>query len=121
MKWKVQQSGIQEANPDYKKVLEILSEKYPAAVIVLTLGDAGVLCKKGEETYTHDIYRVKAVDTTAAGDTFCGYFLAGLCAGEDIPKCLEMASAASAIAVSRPGAAPSIPLYQEVVEFLKER
>lgn len=114
-------AGIQEANPDYKKVLEILSKKYPAAVIVLTLGDAGVLCKKGEETYSHDIYRVKAVDTTAAGDTFCGYFLAGLCAGEDIPKCLEMASAASAIAVSRPGAAPSIPLYQEVVEFLKER
>ena len=108
-----------EKEPD--KILQKVKELYPNAKVVLTLGSDGSVYQDDTEIYRQGIYKVKAVDTTAAGDTFCGYFLAGLCAGEDIPKCLEMASAASAIAVSRSGAAPSIPLYQEVEEFLKER
>ena len=61
------------------------------------------------------------MDTTAAGDTFCGYFIAGLTKGWDSEKLLEYASAASAIAVSREGAAPSVPTLNEVEEFLRER
>ena len=102
-----------------EEVLEGLSARYPSAVLVLTLGSKGVLCKMGNEVYAHDIYPVKTVDTTGAGDTFCGYFLAGLCQGKPVEQCLEQASAASALAVSRPGAAPSIPQREEVEEFLR--
>lgn len=59
-------------------------------------------------------YRVKAVDTTAAGDTFTGYFLAAIDQGSPVAAALELASRAAAISVSRPGAAPSIPLRAEV-------
>lgn len=113
-------AGICEEDPDFETVLQVLSEKYPDAVIVLTLGSQGVLCKNGEDIYRQSIFRVKAVDTTAAGDTFCGYFLAGLCKGDAIETCLKMASAASAIAVSRPGAAPSIPTVAEVKAFMEK-
>lgn len=113
-------AGIQSEQPDYRIVLQTLSEKYPSAVIVLTLGSEGVLCKAQGNCYAHGIYKVKAVDTTAAGDTFCGYFLAGICQGKTIDQCLESASAASAIAVSRAGAAPSIPQRSEVEQFISD-
>ena len=74
-------AGMSQENPDYQEVLRVLSEKYPSAVVVLTLGSAGVLCRSGQKDYSHGIFKVKAVDTTAAGDTFCGYFLAEICRG----------------------------------------
>ena len=114
-------AGMQTEKPDYQQVLKTLSEKYPSAVIVLTLGSEGVLCKAQGTCYSHAIYKVKAVDTTAAGDTFCGYFLAGICEGKSIDQWLESASAASAIAVSRAGAAPSIPDRDEVKKFIAEQ
>ena len=104
-----------------EEVLEGLSAAYPAACLVLTLGSEGVLCKVGTEVYAHAIYPVKPVDTTGAGDTFCGYFLAGICQGKPIDQCLERASAAAALAVSRPGAAPSIPVRAEVEDFLRSQ
>ena len=66
------------------------------------------------------LWSVKAVDTTAAGDTFTGYFLAGLCEGMPIPQVLKMSAKASSIAVSRPGAVPSIPCRAEVEQSLAE-
>ena len=57
---------------------------------------------------------VRAVDTTAAGDTFTGYFMRGMLDELSPKKSLTLAAKAAAIAVSRPGAAPSIPLYAEV-------
>lgn len=56
----------------------------------------------------------KAVDTTAAGDTFTGYFLAGLIRGMEIPDILRMSAKASSIAVTRNGAVQSIPKREEV-------
>ncbi|MCD8083376.1 MAG: ribokinase [Clostridiales bacterium] len=114
-------SGIREENPDFRAVLSALAEKYPSAVIVLTIGSEGSLCKAGDEVITQDIFRVSAVDTTAAGDTFCGYFLAGYCRGLSLQDCMRNAAAASAIAVSRMGAAPSIPCMQEVEKFLEDQ
>jgi len=57
---------------------------------------------------------VKAVDTTAAGDTFTGYFISGLMEGLAFDQCMRRASMASAISVTRSGAAPSIPTRAEV-------
>ena len=62
-----------------------------------------------------DIFPTKVVDTTGAGDTFCGYFLAGLTKGILVKDCLELASAAASISVSKPGAAASIPLWEEAM------
>ena len=62
--------------------------------------------------------RITAVDTTAAGDTFTGYFVAELVKGSPIKMALELASCAAAIAVSREGAAPSIPVREEVLTTL---
>ena len=67
------------------------------------------------------IFKVKAVDTTAAGDTFTGYFVTALAEGRTPAEALKRAAAASAIAVSRKGAAPSVPAVREVEDFLAER
>ena len=56
-------------------------------------------------------------DTTGAGDTFVGYFVAGLVAGQSVEECLRKASQAGAICVSRPGAADSIPKKEELSRF----
>lgn len=100
-------------------IIEKLAELYPASSVVLTLGSKGVTYADKENRYSHSAYTVSAVDTTAAGDTFCGYFLAGLCKQKPIPLCLQEASAAAAIAVSKAGAAPSIPVRSQVEQFLQ--
>lgn len=102
-------------------LLDALTQKYPRAAIVLTLGSRGAAYQRRGERLFHSAYPVETVDTTAAGDTFCGFFLSGLCRGRSAAQCLEEASAASALAVSRPGAAPSIPDYQETLAFLAAR
>ena len=104
-----------------EKILRVFREKYPHAKIVLTLGSEGS-CYQDEETFaTQEIYKNTVVDTTGAGDTYCGYLLTCLMEGVPVKEALNMATAASSIAVSRQGAAPSIPKREEVEEFLKER
>ena len=109
------------AEGDFRDILKALQKKYPKAAIVMTLGKDGVLYGYKEEFYSHPIFKVNAVDTTAAGDTFCGYFLAALCAGKSVEMALREASAASAMAVSAKGAAPSIPVYSAMEEWLRGR
>lgn len=108
-------SGAQ--SEDFGTILEALATRFPQAVIVLTVGEQGVLYRDGELRLCHGSYPVNAVDTTAAGDTFCGYFLSCLSKGMPAQKALEIASKASAIAVSRHGAVPSIPMWDEVMKF----
>lgn len=104
---------------DPQEILKIMLEKFPHARIVLTLGKDGAVYADANETHFQPIFPVQAVDTTAAGDTFTGYFLAGISEGMSIPDTLRMSAKASAIAVTRPGAVPSIPLRQEVMEALQ--
>lgn len=104
---------------DIDESLEILKKKYPELRIMLTLGKNGcVYCYKNEK-YFHPIFETVAVDTTAAGDTFTGYFMRELARGTEIKKILKIASCASAITVSRHGAAPSIPTMEEVDDALE--
>ncbi len=109
-------AGMEDVQ-DKQAVLCRLSEKYPYATIVLTVGEDGVICRSGDMILEHGVYKVKALDTTAAGDTFCGFFLAGISSGNSLEMCLGRASMASAIAVSRKGAANSIPTLKEVDDF----
>ena len=80
----------------------------------MTLGSGGSAAFTGAEAIRQAAFPAEAVDTTAAGDTFTGYFVACMAAGRPEEECLDLASRAAAIAVSRPGAAPSIPTMDEV-------
>ena len=102
-------------------VLDELRSRYPRAQVVLTLGGDGVRYWDGNAVFAQPIFPVPVADTTAAGDTFTGYFLAGLIAGLSAPDRLRLASGAAALAVSRKGAAASIPRRDEVEQFLNER
>lgn len=103
---------------DQEKLKQRLIEKFPHAEIVLTMGEKGSVYLGEKGMLKQDIYKVNVVDTTAAGDTFTGYYMAGKLKGMSIKETLDMASAASAIAVSRKGAAPSIPHMDEVMKFV---
>jgi len=97
------------------ELLEALASRYPSAAVVLTLGGDGVIYQSAEGRVQVAGRRVKVVDTTAAGDTFLGYFLAARQRGWGVRRALETANQAAAITVTRPGAASSIPLWNEVV------
>ena len=99
-------------------VPQALRRKYPRAAVLLTLGDQGCRYLDDKEEASFGIFPVQAVDTTAAGDTFCGYFLTAIARGLTVPEALRRASAASAMAVSRKGASISIPTWDETDHFL---
>lgn len=102
-----------------QKICEALIGKYDNLRIVLTLGENGVLYKDAStELYEHAI-PVKAVDTTGAGDTFTGYFLAEMMREGKVEQALKNATIASSITVSRAGAAKSIPYREELNTFVK--
>ena len=102
-----------------REILQAARKRFPNAVIILTLGGAGAALASEQGIFTHAAYDVSVVDTTAAGDTFTGYFLSGLARELDAPAALEQASKASAITVSRSGATASIPTLDEVLAFDK--
>ena len=106
-----------EATKDPQALMNGLVKQFPEAKIVLTLGGDGSVYRDGDTVLRQGIYKVPVVDTTAAGDTFTGYFIGGLQLGEDPKTALEHAAKAAAIAVSRPGAAPSVPNREEVETF----
>lgn len=110
-----QMTGESESNA----ILEKLLLMYPRAKIVLTLGKEGAVYADADQKHFQPIFPVKAVDTTAAGDTFTGYFLAGMLEGMPIPDILRMSARASSITVSRKGAVPAIPFRAEVDAFSK--
>lgn len=96
---------------------EILRKRYPDLNVLITLGAKGaVYYRAGEENgYFAPAEKVgKIVDTTAAGDTFIGYFITGLAEGLSINDTLRLASKASALCIARAGAAVSIPYRNEI-------
>ena len=88
--------------------------------VILTLGNRGCLYKnRNNETLKIPAFRVNVVDTTAAGDTFCGALATGISKNRNMKDVLEFASAAAALCVTGLGAQPSIPNEKDVNEFLK--
>ena len=85
---------------------------------VATLGERGCCARQGTELITQGAFAVAAVDTTAAGDTFCGVFVAAMSRDAGVRAALRTASAAAALACTRPGAQSSIPTAAEVQAFL---
>lgn len=95
-----------------------LLDRFPYAHFVLTLGKEGAIYIDKDGSIEQAIYEVPVVDTTAAGDTFTGFFIASLTQGLSVKQALDRATKASAITVSRMGAAPSIPTAEEVDNFI---
>ena len=138
--------GAADTDGEYALADKLL-ELFPEMKIILTLGSRGSVYKDKTQTIFQKAYKVKAVDTTAAGDTFTGYVFGGIVsaqektagelgknvgaksgenaerkpdsnsAGEELSDALGMAARASALAVTKKGAAPSIPWRNEVEEF----
>ena len=107
-------AGVQA---DGSTLINKLGEKFHDAEIVLTLGERGSVYSGKEGVVWQDAYKADVIDTTAAGDTFTGYFMAGRMEGMSVKDALNMASKASALAVTRKGAAMSIPMKDEVIGF----
>ena len=103
---------------DEKKALEALYDGGKKNVII-TLGGKGCIYNVGTEIKYKKAFDIKAVDSTAAGDSFIGGYCTAICDGKDTDDAIHFASAVSAITVSRAGASVSIPTRDEVEEFLK--
>ncbi len=95
------------------------AKQWPNLKLVITLGKKGCVYADSEIMLACPAYQVQAVDTTAAGDTFTGYFVSMISEGCDSAKAVRYACAASALAVSAMGAAPSIPVMQQVEAAVK--
>ncbi|SIT56362.1 PfkB domain protein [Mesorhizobium prunaredense] len=87
--------------------------------IVVTLGGDGVLAATPADLLMVPALNITPVDTVGAGDTFCGYFAAGLSSGLPLDQALARAAAAGSLACLKPGAQPAIPLAKEVEAALQ--
>ena len=101
-------------------ILPKLAKHYPSMNVLLTLGKRGAICVRGGEQARSGIYSTKVVDTTAAGDTFLGYFLTEVLDQKSLEDALALATAASSICVGVMGAADSVPLRAEVLSAVEQ-
>jgi ribokinase len=90
----------------------------PGQTIIVTLGEAGALAVTQKDAFTVPAHRVVAVDTTGAGDVFCGVLAAGLAEGRALKAAIARANAAAALSVTRPGAGLSAPTLAELEDYL---
>ncbi len=114
-------TGIRvENDDDAARAAKALHQKGISKVII-TLGSRGVWASVEGEGRRVPGFKVKAVDTIAAGDTFNGALVTALLEGEPLDNAIRFAHAAAAIAVTRPGAQPSVPWRNEIDEFLSQQ
>ncbi len=103
---------------DPMTIFKYFRETYGELKVMLTLGARGCVYFDRDREVFCPIFSVEVVDTTSAGDTFTGYFISGIKNGFSMEKIVKRASAASALAVSRQGAASSIPYAWQVEEAM---
>jgi ribokinase len=99
--------------------LEEKLAQLPVPCVVVTLGGAGSIARVDGHVLKQAAFSVDVVDTTAAGDTFCGVLVAALSQSLDMPAAMRRASAASALACTRLGAQSSIPDAAAVLQFMQ--
>ncbi|WP_297198046.1 ribokinase [uncultured Pluralibacter sp.] len=114
-------TGIRiESDDDAAKAAQALHDKGIATVII-TLGSRGVWASQSGKGQRVPGFRVQAVDTIAAGDTFNGALMTALLEEKTLPEAIRFAHAAAAIAVTRKGAQPSVPWRKEIDDFLHQQ
>lgn len=89
------------------------------SLVIITLGARGSYIASAEYRQFIPAFRVKAVDTTAAGDVYCGSLAVAFTEGKSLPEAVRFAGAASALSVTRLGAQPSAPTREEIEEFMR--
>ena len=99
---------------DPPRALELLSERMPSGIVIITLGASGAIAASGRERHAHAGFVVNARDTVGCGDAFVGAFLAAIAEGIDMPRALTRANAAGALSAMSEGAIPSLPSRAEV-------
>lgn len=107
--------GIQ----DYERVIKEQKKDCPGQIII-TLGEKGLIYEEEGNVFKMDAYKVKAIDTTAAGDIFHGAFTYGMLKGFSFVKNLKFSSIAAALSVEKLGGRPSIPDLNKVIEVIKK-
>ena len=114
-------TGIRvETDDDAAKAARALHEK-GIGIVMITLGSRGVWVSHDGQGRRVPGFKVQAVDTIAAGDTFNGAFVTALLEGTALDEAIRFAHAAAAIAVTRKGAQPSVPWREEIDEFLRQQ
>ncbi|MDR6402238.1 ribokinase [Enterobacter ludwigii] len=109
-----------ENDDDAARAAKVLHDKGIGTVII-TLGSRGVWASVNGEGRRVPGFKVKAIDTIAAGDTFNGALVTALLEGKRMDDAIRFAHAAAAIAVTRKGAQPSVPWRKEIDEFLSQQ
>jgi ribokinase len=113
-------TGIKwEQREDIRKIAERLLEMGPKNAVI-TLGRKGLFFKSRSEDIRMKAFKVKAVDTTAAGDAFMGALAVGLAENNATREALKLANAAGALATTKLGAQPSLPFRRSLFRFLSE-
>lgn len=115
------ETNIDKQSDLAKGITDALLSEYPDMKIVLTLGKKGAVYADKESYCTQGIIDAKVVDTTGAGDTFTGYFFTSVFSDKTPKEALLIASFASSVAISRKGAAPSIPTMDEVKQKMNKK
>lgn len=103
------------ATDDIDLIIDGLRRNFPDKQIVLTVGENGSYYIHGETLIQQEAFKVEAIDTTAAGDTFTGFFLASYLKDHNVQAALRLAAKASSITVQGKGAAQSIPDISELL------
>jgi ribokinase len=112
-------TGIERrGDRDIRKMAERLLEM-GVKNVVITLGPRGLFFKSKSEEIWMNSFRVKVIDTTAAGDAFLGALATGLAENKPTQEALRFANAAGALATTKLGAQPSLPFRKELLSFLK--
>lgn len=109
-----------ENDDDAAKAARVLHEK-GIGIVMITLGSRGVWVSREGEGRRVAGFKVQAIDTIAAGDTFNGAVVTALLEGTALDEAIRFAHAAAAIAVTRKGAQPSVPWRKEIDEFLRQQ
>ena len=104
-----------------EKIIASMRQQYPTAKIVLTLGSQGSIYADQSNFIFQEAVKTVPVDTTAAGDTFTGFFLAAYAQDKKMSECLKIASVAASLAIQKDGASSSIPTWDEVKKKIIEK
>lgn len=105
---------VKSESDDINVIIELIKEQLAGKEVVMTVGEKGAYFIANKEALHMPALKVEAVDTTAAGDTFTGFFLASYLKDKDAKKALELATKASSITVQGKGAARSIPNIEDL-------
>jgi ribokinase len=120
----VEAAFLSDQKVDSKEEVKVAAQKLKdkgVGTVIITLGKQGAYYLTDGGKNFVPAFEVEAVDTTAAGDVFCGSLAAAMVEGKSLEEAIRFASAASALAVTKMGAQPSAPSRREIMDFLKNR